>query len=136
MREIRRYQIPSELRIPKPAFRLLVQEVAQDLGFDLPFERAATRALQEATETHLTALFEHTNLCAIHAKRSKIRLEDMQLAQSIRELAGPLLPTVEAKSSDEADSSDEGSEDSAVDKVRDDSLLLRRKARQQQRLTK
>ena len=41
-------------------------------------------ALQEASEAYLVALFEDTNLCAIHARRVTIFPKDMQLARRIR----------------------------------------------------
>ncbi|KAL3846357.1 hypothetical protein ACJMK2_017355 [Sinanodonta woodiana] len=49
LREIRRYQRSTELLIRK-----------------LPFQRL------EASEAYLVAIFEDTNLCAIHAKRVTI----------------------------------------------------------------
>lgn len=39
---------------------------------------------QEAAEAYLVALFEDTNLCAIHAKRITIKHVDMRLARRIR----------------------------------------------------
>jgi len=39
---------------------------------------------QEASEAYLVALFEDTNLCAIHAKRVTIMPKDIQLARRIR----------------------------------------------------
>ena len=41
-------------------------------------------ALQEATEAYLVALWEDTNLCALHAKRVTVMPKDMQLARRIR----------------------------------------------------
>ena len=40
--------------------------------------------LQEACEAYLVALFEDTNLCAIHAKHVMIMPKDIQLARHIR----------------------------------------------------
>lgn len=75
---------------------------------DLRFQGTAILALQEASEAHLTSLFEDTNLCvrplshaplaprlrdilfwgnvlqAIHAKRITIMPKDIQLARRIR----------------------------------------------------
>ena len=72
--------------IRKLPFQRLVREVAQDLNFSTPwrFQSHAIFALQEAAEAYLTALFEDTNLCAIHAKRVTILPKDMQLARRIR----------------------------------------------------
>ena len=50
----------------------------------LRFQSAALSALQEAAEAYLTALFEDTVLCAIHAKRVTIMPRDMILARRIR----------------------------------------------------
>lgn len=86
LRQIRRYQKSTELLIRKLPFQRLVREVAQDLNYYKPlrFQSHAIFALQEAAEAYLTALFEDTNLCAIHAKRVTIFPKDMQLARRIR----------------------------------------------------
>eukprot|EP00121_Abeoforma_whisleri_P006447 Awhi_evm1s5866 len=107
LREIRRYQKSTELLIRKLPFQRLVREIAQDfktdLRFqssaiaalqeakiaqdfktDLRFQSSAIAALQEASEAYLVALFEDTNLCAIHAKRVTIMSKDIQLARRIR----------------------------------------------------
>ena len=105
LREIRRYQKSTELLIRKLPFQRLVREIAQDFKTDLRFQSAAIGALQvricligfilrvliafvcdsqEASEAYLVALFEDTNLCAIHAKRVTIMPKDIQLARRIR----------------------------------------------------
>ena len=84
LREIRKYQKTTELLIRKLPFQRLVREIAQDFKTDLRFPSAAVLALQEAAESYLVALFEDTNLCAIHAKRVTIMPKDMQLARRIR----------------------------------------------------
>jgi histone H3 len=43
-----------------------------------------TVVLQEATENYIVGLFQHSNLCAIHAKRQTVMPKDMQLARNIR----------------------------------------------------
>ena len=48
-----------------------------DFQNDLRFQSSAILALQEATEAYIVALFEDTNLCAIHAKRMTILKKDM-----------------------------------------------------------
>jgi histone H3/H4 len=40
--------------------------------------------MQESAEAYIVSLFEDTNLCAIHAKRSTIMKKDMDLARRIR----------------------------------------------------
>ncbi len=84
LREIRRYQKSTELLLRKLPFQRLVREVAQDFKSDLRFQSSAVLALQEACEAYLVALFEDTNLCAIHAKRVTIMPKDIQLARRIR----------------------------------------------------
>ena len=84
LRMIRKYQKSTELLIRKLPFQRLVREIAQDYKVDLKFQSAAILALQEAAEAFLVGLFEDTNLCAIHAKRTTIMPKDMQLARRIR----------------------------------------------------
>jgi histone H3 len=84
LREIRRYQKSTDLLIRKLPFQRLVKEIAQDFKNDLRFQSPAIMALQEAAEAYLVALFEDTNLCAIHARRVTIMPKDMQLARRIR----------------------------------------------------
>ena len=84
LREIRRYQKSTELLIRKLPFQRLVREIAQDFKTDLRFQSSAVMALQEASEAYLVALFEDTNLCAIHAKRVTIMPKDIQLTRRIR----------------------------------------------------
>ncbi|CAG8496971.1 7279_t:CDS:2 [Funneliformis caledonium] len=82
--EIRRYQKSTELLIRKLPFQRLVREIAQDFKTDLRFQSSAIGALQEAAEAYLVALFEDTNLAAIHAKRVTIQPKDIQLARRLR----------------------------------------------------
>jgi len=84
LREIRRYQRTTDLLIRKLPFQRLVREVASDFKADLRFQSSAILALQEASEAYLVALFEDTNLCAVHAKRVTIMPKDLQLARRIR----------------------------------------------------
>ncbi|XP_021759842.1 histone H3.3-like [Chenopodium quinoa] len=84
LREIRKYQKSTELLIRKLPFQRLVREIAQDFKVELRFQSHAVLAIQEAAEAYLVALFEDTNLCAIHAKRVTIMPKDVQLARRIR----------------------------------------------------
>jgi histone H3 len=84
LREIRKYQKSTELLIRKLPFQKLVREISQDYKTDLRFQSSALLALQEASESYLVALFEDTNMCAIHAKRITIMPRDIQLARRIR----------------------------------------------------
>jgi histone H3 len=84
LREIRKYQKSTDLLIRKLPFQRLVREVAQDFKADLRFQSNAVGALQEAAEAYLVGLFEDTNLCALHSKRTTVMVKDMNLARRIR----------------------------------------------------
>lgn len=84
LREIRRYQKTSDLLLRKLPFSRLVREVAQDFKSDIRFQSQTLLAAQEASEQYLTAIFEDSNLCAIHAKRVTIFPKDIQLTRRIR----------------------------------------------------
>ena len=83
LREIRRYQKSTELRISKMPFKRFVREGSQELTYahtSTCFQRCAVMALREASEAYL----KDTNLCAFHAKRVTIMPKDIQLARRIR----------------------------------------------------
>ncbi|KAL9279266.1 putative transcription factor Hap3/NF-YB family [Arabidopsis thaliana] len=84
LREIRKYQKTTDLVIRKLPFQRLVKEIAQSLKADLRFQTGAVSALQEAAEAFMVGMFEDTNLCAMHAKRSTIMPKDIQLAKRLR----------------------------------------------------
>ena len=84
LREIRRYQKSYELLLRKRPFMRLVREIGQAFKPDLYWQSSAIMCLQEAAEAYLVNLFEHSNLCSIHAKRVTIMPKDMQLARQIR----------------------------------------------------
>lgn len=84
LREIRKYQKSTSLLIRRRPFQRLIKEVAQRFKADVRFTSSALLALQEATESYLTTVFEDTNLCALHAGRVTIFPKDMQLARRIR----------------------------------------------------
>lgn len=84
LREIRKYQKATDLLIKKAPFRRLVRELAREVRMDVRFPESAIDALQEASEAYLTALFEDTNILALHAHRVTIMPKDMQLARRIR----------------------------------------------------
>ena len=62
----------------------LVQEIGQQFKTGIHFQGNAIMALQEASEAYLIAIFEDSNLCAIHTKRCTIMPKDIQLAHHIR----------------------------------------------------
>ncbi|KAJ3169880.1 histone H3.3 [Geranomyces variabilis] len=83
-REIRRYQKTTQFLISKLPFQRLVREIAQTFKTDVRFQASALEMLQEAAEGYLIALFEDSNLLAIHAKRATLMCQDMQLTRRIR----------------------------------------------------
>uniref|UniRef100_A0AC35U3F9 Histone domain-containing protein n=1 Tax=Rhabditophanes sp. KR3021 TaxID=114890 RepID=A0AC35U3F9_9BILA len=74
----------TKLLICKLLFPRIVREIAQDFKTDLRFLSAAIGALQEAAEAYLVGIFEDSNLCAVHAKRTTIIPRNIQLARKIR----------------------------------------------------
>ncbi|KAF2203728.1 histone-fold-containing protein, partial [Delitschia confertaspora ATCC 74209] len=91
LQEIRRYQKSTDLLLRKLPFARLVREIALEVdpnGEILRWQSQAIAALQEATEAFLVNLFEHANLCAIHAKRVTIMQKDIQLARRLRAAFG------------------------------------------------
>jgi len=84
IREIRRLQRTTDLLLRKAPFQRVVREIAMRQHKGLRWQSQAVIALQEASEAYLVALFEDTNLCALHGKRVTIMPKDMQLARRIR----------------------------------------------------
>lgn len=87
LREIRRYQRSTENLIPKKPFMKLVKEILLDVPYENPvgyynmrMQSSALLALQEASESFITHLFEDANLCAIHANRVTVMPKDMYLS--------------------------------------------------------
>ncbi|KAJ8748011.1 hypothetical protein K2173_012973 [Erythroxylum novogranatense] len=78
------FQKSTELLIRKIPFQKLVRQIANDFKIGLRFQSHAILALQEAAEAYIVGLLEDTNLCAIHAKRVTIKVDDIQLALSLR----------------------------------------------------
>ena len=70
LREIRKYQKSTDLLIKKAPFIILVKEILHGkLGrTEIRMLRIAVEALQEVAEYYITNLFDHANLCALHAK--------------------------------------------------------------------
>ena len=66
LHEIRRYQMSTELLIPKTPFAWLCREVQSDLNRgDLRWQASALEALQEASEAYLVGLFEGMSIVII-----------------------------------------------------------------------
>jgi len=85
LREIKRYQVSTELLLRGAPFMRLVREIAQEFKSDLRFSSESFSVLQAALEAFLVSRFENSNLCAIHAKRVTVMVKDMQLAKRIEE---------------------------------------------------
>ena len=84
LREIRKYQKSVKLLIPLRPFSRLVREITQECKYGLRFQSNALLALQEASETYLVNLFEHSMLACVHAKRLTIFPKDFDLVRRIR----------------------------------------------------
>ena len=87
LREIRRYQKTTDLLIPKANFKRLVREILQNLRKNAdPFrvKKSAYLALQEAAEAYVVDCMEGANLCAIHAKRTTVKVKDLRLARTLK----------------------------------------------------
>jgi histone H3 len=80
MSEVKRLQASTDLLIQKAPFVRLVRELTQKIRSDYRVQTTALLAMQEALEAYSVALFEDTNLCAVHCKRATILPKDMQLA--------------------------------------------------------
>jgi histone H3/H4 len=76
----------DELCIRKLPFQRLVREIVMNYSYEEPFRFTphALQALHVASEDYLTALFEDSYLCALHAKRVTLMKKDMTLARRIR----------------------------------------------------
>ena len=86
LQEIRRYQVSTDLLLPRSPFHRIVQEITFQLTGKafIRFQGAAMCALQEAAEVFLTGMFEESYLLAIHARRVTLMVRDVQLAMRIR----------------------------------------------------
>lgn len=84
LREIQRCRKNTRILLHKLPFQRLVCQIAQQFKNNIRFQTSTIAALQEACEAYLVALLQHTNLCAIHAKRVTIAPKDIQLARRIR----------------------------------------------------
>lgn len=96
LKEIKRLQKGFDLLIPRASFHRLVREITlsvaserNDSAADEPgfrYQAAALEALQEATETFMTRLFEDAYLCTIHAKRVTLFIQDLRLCQRLQHI--------------------------------------------------
>lgn len=90
IKEIRKYQLSTDLLLRNLPFQRLVREITHEYsiltanGRPFLWKRNALQALQCAAEYYITALFEDVNKAALHAKRVTIRPDDLGLVRSIR----------------------------------------------------
>ena len=84
LREIRRYQKSTELLISRASFRRLVKEILQEKSHDIVrIQSNALEALQHATENYFVDAIHDANLCAIHAHRQTVMINDVDLVKRI-----------------------------------------------------
>jgi len=85
LKEIRKYQMSTELLLRKLPFSRLVREITEKITpTPTRFQALAMECLQTAAETYLVHLFEDANQCTIHAKRVTLFPKDIHLALRIR----------------------------------------------------
>ena len=84
LREIRKFQLLTELLVQRLPFQRMVKELIQVRQEDLKVQGLAVKALQEVREVFLVGLLEQANLCTIHAKCVTIMPKDIQLARQIK----------------------------------------------------
>lgn len=79
LREIRKMQMSTDLKIPRAPFLRLLRETMQGFHADLRLQTEAVEALREAAEAFLIHHFEMTQAAAVHAQRVTIMPRDSQL---------------------------------------------------------
>ena len=84
LREIRKYQISPKLLIQKESFASLVRHIAQGINHEFEISDKGILCIQHVAEDYLASLFKDTNLCAIHANRVTITVDDLKLSLCIR----------------------------------------------------
>ena len=86
LRQIRHYQRQTGhcLNIPKAPFSRLIREIAQEINTSVRFSVNAITILHMDTENYLVDLLTDANLQAIHAKRIRVMIQDIQMARRMR----------------------------------------------------
>lgn len=79
--EIEHLQATIKQVIPRAPFNRLVRDIGREIDPDLRFAVKALDAIHEASEMFMVQLFEDTLLCAIHAHRQTIKVQDMKLVE-------------------------------------------------------
>lgn len=78
LREIRREQKSTHLRIPRTRVYRTVRDFAYDIKPGCRFKREALEAIHEMLETKLTELFDKCQILALHAKRVTVKETDVK----------------------------------------------------------
>ena len=98
LREVHKLQRTSHLLIPLSPFQELIREIAMSYKADLRFQREALLAIQEAAESHLVSIFQHTQNMAVHGGRKTIQDRDLTLAIHVRDNnVQPFIPPVRTR---------------------------------------
>ena len=98
LREVHKMQRTSHLLIPRSPFQELIREIAMSYKADLRFQREALLAIQEAAESHLVSIFQHTQNMAVHGGRKTIQDRDLTLAIHVRDNnVQPFIPPVRTR---------------------------------------
>ena len=85
LREIRKYQKQTEVKVRKGPFLRLMRESGRLLKDDLRFDKYAVQAFQEVIEWRFISMIQDANMLAIHGKRVTLMVKDIRLARRIRE---------------------------------------------------
>ena len=85
VREIKRLQKGGNLLIQKAPFQRVVRAVMADQAkLDLRFKPSALEAVQEATEHHMTSVFEGAVLMQLHRQKMTLTKKDIERAFRVR----------------------------------------------------
>lgn len=85
LRQIRYWQSCTQFLLLKKPFMRLVRECTQKISHTTHlWQSQAITALQEAAESYMVRLFEHSNLAALHAKRVTVMPRDIQFIRRIK----------------------------------------------------
>ena len=90
IREIRRYQLSTDLLIPRTTFHKVVKQIHAELfpsgsgPSSFRYTHTSVEAMQTACEDYLVTLFEDSLLCTLHRNKHTMMPKDMELARKIR----------------------------------------------------
>uniref|UniRef100_A0A5S6QQL1 Histone domain-containing protein n=1 Tax=Trichuris muris TaxID=70415 RepID=A0A5S6QQL1_TRIMR len=85
LKEIKHYQMTTELLIAKAPFVRVVRDVLSTISTAVHrMTLLSVEALQEASEAFLIHVLEDSYLCTIHAKRKTLMVQDVKIACRLR----------------------------------------------------